>query len=94
MGPTWKDVSSFSRDDKERIPATWELALTQDVRIVITRSHVHDKQNWVMHCRPWFDTYSLKLPSTVENRDEAMAAATALVRDRIAELAAKIREVN
>jgi hypothetical protein len=92
--PEWKDVTSFSRDDKDRIPSVWTLQLTRHVRISVVRSHVYDKENWVMHCAPWFDTYSLKLPSTVENRDEAMSRATALVRAKVEELAAAMRAVN
>ncbi len=92
--PVWEDITSYSRDDRERIPSTWELRLTREVRIVVTRGHIYDRENWVMHCAPWFDTHSLKLPSTVDNRDEAMARATALVRDKFAALAAALREVN
>ena len=92
--PEWKDVTSFSRDDKERIPSVWTLQLTRHVRISVVRTHISDKENWVMHCAPWFDTYSLKLPSTLENRDEAMSRATALVRAKVEELAAAMRAVN
>ena len=92
--PEWKDVTSFSRGDKERIPSVWTLQLTRHVKISVVRLHIYDRENWVMHCAPWFDTYSLKLPSTVENRDEAMSRATALVREKIEELASAMRLVN
>ena len=92
--PTWKDISSYGQGDRERIPTCWELKLSRDVRIAITRGHIYDRENWVMHCSPWFDTHSLQLPSTVENLDEAQAKAIALVRDRFTELAIRLREVN
>lgn len=92
--PQWKDVTSYSRDQKDRTPDSWQLRLTRDVVITITRSHIYDRENWVMHCRPWFDTFSLQLPSTPENRDEAMAQAVALVRDKISTLAAALRGIN
>lgn len=92
--PEWKDMTSFSRDDKDRIPSVWTLQLTPHVRISVVRNHIYDKENWGMHCAPWFDRFSLKLPSTVENRDEAMSRATALVRAEVEKLAAAMRAVN
>jgi hypothetical protein len=92
--PEWKDQTSYSRDDKERIPSSWVLKLTRDVHICVVRSHIYDRENWVMHCKPWFDTFSLNLPSTVENRDEAMSRAVALVREKIDEVTSVIRGIN
>ena len=90
----WKDQTSYSRDDKERIPSVWVLQLTREVRVSVVRSHIYDRENWVLHCQPWFDTFSLRLPSTVENRDEAMSRATALVLEKINALANAMRMVN
>lgn len=90
----WVDQTSYARGDKERIPSVWVLRLTRNVKISVVRSHIYDRENWVLHCDPWFDTFSLKLPSTVENRDEAMSRATALVREKITELADAMRKVN
>lgn len=92
--PQWQDITSYSRGQADRIPSTWQLRLTRDVVITITRGHIYDRDNWVMHCRPWFDTWSLQLPSTPENRDEAMAQAVALVRGQINEVVAALREIN
>lgn len=90
----WEDTTSYSRDDKERIPRVWTLRLTRDVRISVIRNHWSKPENWVMHCNPWFDTHSLGLPSTVENRDEAMSRAVALVREEIDKIATAIRGIN
>jgi len=92
--PEWKDQTSYSRGEKERVPSVWVMQLTREVRISVVRSHIYNPENWVMHCAPWFDTHSLNLPSTVENRDEAMSRAIALVREKITEAAAAMREVN
>ncbi|WP_421696878.1 hypothetical protein [Ancylobacter sp.] len=86
MSAKWKDITSYSRDDKERVPSTWELRLTPYTRIFVMRSHRADPDNWTMHCGPWFDTYPLGLPSKMENRDEAMSRALNLVADKIEDL--------
>lgn len=90
----WNDITSYRRGDKERIPSVWSLRLTSEVRISVIRSHRLEPEYWVMHCDPWFDTYSLGLPSTLENRDEAMSRAVALVRAEIDKLATAIRGIN
>jgi len=92
--PTWRDITSYSQGDKARIPTTFELRLTPHFRICVVRGHRYAPDVWVVHCHPWFDTHSLNLPSTPENRDEAQARAIALVRDKIAEISSKLREVN
>lgn len=71
---TWKDITSFSQEDKERKPTCWE-ANVGGLRITITNGHLHCPGEWVMHCRPWFNTYPLK----VDTREEAMERALLLV---------------
>ena len=34
----WKDETSYSQSEKERIPRTWSVKLA-DMRLVVTRSH-------------------------------------------------------
>lgn len=92
--PQWKDQTSYSRDDKERIPSVWVLRLTRDIRILVVRNHRYSPDSWVVHCNPWFDTHSLDLPPTVENRDEAMARAMSNVRAKIEELSTIMRGLN
>ncbi len=91
--PVWKDATSYSRDD-DRTPTAGRLSLSRDVVITIVSKHLYYPDEWVFHCRPWFDTFPLKLPGTPENRDEAQARAIALVREKISEIAAILREVN
>lgn len=92
--PQWKDRTSYGRYDKERIPSVWHLQLTRDIRISVVRTHIYNRESWVMHCAPWFDTHSLDLPSIVENRDEAMARALSMVRGKVLELSAIMRGMN
>ena len=92
--PVWKDQTSFSKSDKERVPSVWVMKLTRNIKISVVRGHICDPENWVMHCDPWFMTTSLNLPSTVENLDEAKARAITLVRDKVTELDAVMRGLN
>lgn len=86
MSAKWKDITTYSRDEKVRAPATWELRLTHDIRVVVMRAHRDDPNNWTMHCRPWFDTWPLGLPSSPDWRDEAMSRALTLVHAKVDEL--------
>lgn len=90
----WKDISSYSKGDKERVPTAWELQLSRRVRIVVVRGHIYRPDSWVFHCDPWFDTCNLDLAPTHENRHEAMSRALALVRREIEKLTATLREIN
>ena len=52
----WKDVTSFSRDQKERIPTTFSTHVG-DCRISITCNHRDYKPAWIFHCHELgFDT--------------------------------------
>lgn len=45
----WKDSTSYSRDDKERVQTAW-TAESGPVRITVTCGHIHYRPEWVMHC--------------------------------------------
>ncbi len=45
----WKDVTSYSRDDKEWIPRIWELRLNE-CKVVVHR-HIHHPGTWLLTCR-------------------------------------------
>lgn len=49
----WKDITSYSRLDEDRIPNTWELKLYSGERLVITRSHINMRD---MPC-PWLASF-------------------------------------
>lgn len=46
----WKDITSYSKDDKDRTPTSWALQLGGGLRIVVTKGHIYYKGLWVMHC--------------------------------------------
>lgn len=81
----WKDVTSYSRDDKERKPTTFE-ARAGALRIVVTCGHVRYRPKWVMHCFALaIDTYPL---DKSETQEQAEADAMVIVSERLADLAA------
>ena len=67
----WNDATSYSRDDKERKPTAWEICGDR-LRIYITCRHINNPGNWVMHCRPWFDTTDLKVDTLEEAKEKAV----------------------
>ena len=64
----WKDITSFSQGDKERVPRTFE-ARVDAIRLVVTRRH--GLNGWFMVCEPW---HAL-LPLGDITADEAKKAA-------------------
>lgn len=88
----WKDDTSYSREDKERVPKTWTLDLGE-VRITVTCGHIYHRGEWVMHCRPWFDTHALNMLENV-NAEEAQAKALAKVRTKVDAIHAAIHAVG
>lgn len=42
----WKDTTSYTKEEEERIPRTWELRTT-GCRIIVTRSR-HHEDKWVL----------------------------------------------
>lgn len=46
----WKDTTSYSRGDLERVPRTWELR-TQRIVVVVTR-HIDYPGKWLLRSHP------------------------------------------
>jgi hypothetical protein len=71
----WKDETSYSRGDKERVPTTF-AAICGPLKLVVTSGHVHYPGRWVARCH-LFDTKPLKATS----REEAQAEVVQLARE-------------
>lgn len=51
MPAKWKDVSSYSQGDKERVPKSFNIAFQDPpLRITVTRYLGYPPDTWVMHC--------------------------------------------
>jgi len=77
----WKDISSYSQQDRNHIPHTFEIRRGQ-IRVSISK-HIAYRGNehpWVLHCVPWYNTYHL---NTAKTADEAKDAALVLIRGQI-----------
>lgn len=74
--PKWVDVSSWSRDDKDRTPKTWELE-TDELTICVTRTYGLD--GW------WLVCHDLRIGrrSLPDNLESAQTAALDHVRGRL-----------
>ena len=73
----WKDTTSYSRG-QERIPTCW-TAKIGNLRVSILIGHDYYPDEWVMYCHPFFDIY----PLNVNTKEQAQAAALALVKNEI-----------
>lgn len=49
----WKDASTYSRDDPERVPYAWEAKIAGE-RAVLVRGHRYNPDKFVISFGPWF----------------------------------------
>ena len=82
---TWKDVTSYRRDEEKREPRTCALEFTR-VRIVVTR--IHGCEGWYMKFYPWIDGQKLKSNILFVARAEALSIAAKLIGEINAEIQA------
>lgn len=74
----WEDCTAYSRGQKDR-KSTCCMVKGKALRIVVTCTHIHAPGEWVMHCRPWFDTYRLR----VDTLDKAKEKAIRLIEEKV-----------
>ncbi len=88
MSPAWKDETSYSSHDRERVPRTWTLR-RGPFRVSVTRTHGLD--GWYLHVQPDVPGISSgrytrhRLPDDLE---AAKAAAVELVGAQLRQAAA------
>lgn len=76
----WKDITSYSKDEKDRTPRSF-AANVGGLRIIVTRHFYAKKDEWVLFCSPWFDRFVVGNGSA----DDARAAAILAVCKKLAE---------
>ena len=85
--PVWKDATSYSRGDRERVPSAWDI-VSGALRVVVVSRHRLVPGQWVMHCHELrMDTVSLGVCSS-QPAERAQAEAIKLVRARLEKLTA------
>lgn len=78
----WKDATTYSQRDTERVPAVWHYGVG-DVRISVHR-HIHyAPDQWLLTCEPFFSKRELKAKDTGGAKAEALA----MVCQKVKELA-------
>lgn len=85
----WKDVTTYSRSDKERKPSAWALKIGK-LRITVVRNHIYFRGQWVMHCSPFYNTH----PLNVETKEQAQEKAMSLVIDEINKINVAIEQAS
>lgn len=70
----WKDGTSYSKFDHERIPRIWELPITKKITLVVHR-HIYDKSTWFMTLRHLGNTVINMLNLNTDDENQAKAYA-------------------
>ena len=83
----WKDTTSYSREDKERIPVIW-LCSAGDISVCVHRHIYYPPDQWLLTCRPFFDKY--ELPD--KNIDDVKKTALGMVAVKLRRAALKIKD--
>ena len=75
----WIDGSSYSRDDKEKIPSVWKFII-KGLIIISVHKHIHYPEGqWLLTCLPFFNKYELPQKDV----EEAKAAAIRMVNTKL-----------
>lgn len=72
----WKDCTAYRRDDKERVPTTFE-AKAGPIRLCVTLSHIYYSGHWVGHAFPIFKDRALQATT----REKAQVELIGLVKE-------------
>ena len=88
MSEDWKDTTTYSQSDKERIPTTWSRKLS-GVRLTVTRGHIYYPDKWAYMAHPLFDVRELNIPTDSEP-EEAMSAAFQALQRHVRPLAEEL----
>lgn len=84
----WKDTTSYSRDDKERIPTCFSKTPGPTIgMITVTSGHIYYPGKWVMHCSKLGILAKLLNAQTKKDaQNEALAIVRKIVTDMFSEL--------
>lgn len=86
---TWVDTTTYSRDDKNRVPSCWTYN-TGKLQISVLNNHQSVPGKWVLHCfNIGMDTVILKAQIDTPVA-EVQAAAIRIVKRRLSEMLASL----
>ena len=79
MNIEWIDGTTYSRDEKKKIPSVWKFIINGLI-IISVHKHIHyPKDQWLLTCLPFFNKY--ELPQT--DVEEAKSAAFHMVYTKL-----------
>lgn len=84
----WNDCTSYSQNDTERVPKSFEFRAGRVVRICVTCGHRDYKPEWVMLCREI--GIDIKPLSKGLSKEEAIAEAIAVAKEQATKLLAGV----
>lgn len=71
-GLEWRDTSSYSRDDKNKVPDCFTTD-PGDLSITVLSGHIYHKGEWIMHCHALgFSEYVLGVKTFEEAAEKAL----------------------
>lgn len=86
---TWHDSTTYSRDDKNRVPSCWDYK-TEKLRITVLNDHRDFPDRWVMHCHQ-LGMNTVLLKAQIETPvAEVQATAIRIVKRRLSEMLASL----
>ncbi len=85
----WKDCTSYSRSDKERVPRTYEFR-GERIRLVVTRKY--DIETTWFGCCFGIDIDGIDLHTN--DLEEAKSQLVAIVKERLMKMSACLEELN
>lgn len=90
----WKDITSYSRDAKERSPTSFSNDV-DGIRVTVTCGHVQYRPYWIMHCyQLGINTYPLDdAPEGIEGLDIAKEKAISIVFKKSQKIAKAIEKM-
>lgn len=81
----WKDATSYSRNDSERIPTVWELELGEYT--IMVHRHIYYKDTWLLTCREMgVDKINLNTDAIEKAQTIAIKSIISLVEVKIAKM--------
>ncbi len=86
----WKDISSYSQNDKERIPTIWELRIGH-LRVVVHRHRWEEPDKWFMSVHGDIDID--KLPLHQKDLEKAQKEALATLHSSLHRMCKEVAAV-
>lgn len=78
----WKDASSYSRGDKNKVPNIWVL-MVGPLKISVVYNHIYYPDQWTFSCSPFFEHEELGNISAQEAQDKAIQLVRAALKNTL-----------